>query len=98
MSETREAWKPLTPDERAEALLGAMIAAQHRYGRLGKVPLSFVASLLTSIESGHVIGRCGCTIHEDRGEPCGYFGDSTDYSDPIAQVCDTCLRVCWGVS
>jgi hypothetical protein len=41
----------LSEEERAEALLGAMIAAQRHYGRLGKVPVSFVARLLSGLDA-----------------------------------------------
>ena len=40
---------PLSAEERAEALLGAMIVAQRHYGRLGKVPVEFVARLLDGL-------------------------------------------------
>lgn len=32
------------------------------------------------------MSRCGCTIHEDRGEPCRN----------AAQICVPCERECWG--
>ena len=74
--------------------LAALWSAEADFLWLLRKAESTLDARATSLDA--VIGRCGCTIHDDRDEPCGFTAPLSDYMDPLSQVCDTCMRVCWG--